>query len=122
MEYCVELPDQPGEMASLCEALADHDINIMTAAAMTATGAVVAIVTDEKEDTERVLTGLGLAYSTNEVLLVSLPHKPGALAGMSRTMANAGININSIYIMSKNDEDAVIAFTVDKPSDARAMI
>ena len=39
-----------------------------------------------------------------------------------RTMGNAGINIQSIYIMSKDEDEAVIAFTVDNPAAAREMI
>jgi hypothetical protein len=37
-------------------------------------------------------------------------------------MGNAGININSIYIMSKDDDKAVIAFTADDVEAAREMI
>ena len=46
-EYSIKLPDKPGMLADLCEALAEKQINILTATALTATGAVVAIVTDE---------------------------------------------------------------------------
>ena len=121
-EYCIKLPDRPGEMASLCEVLAENKINILTAAAMTATGAVLAIVTEDSEATIAVLDSLGYEYHVEEILLVTLPHQPGALAGLSRTLANAGINIKSIYIMSKDENQGVIAFTVDDVTAAREMI
>lgn len=121
-EYCIELPDEPGQMATLCEALAARDINILTCTAMTATGAVVAIITNQEEDTSDVLNELGYTWHQSEVMLVTLPHKPGALAGLSRTMANAGINIKSVYIMSRNEEEAIIAFTADDPTAAKEMI
>lgn len=121
-EYCIKLPDKPGEMANLCEKLASSDINILTAAAMTATGAVLAIVTDDDAGTNGVLDGMGYEYAEEEILLVTLPHQPGALAGLSRTLGNAGINIKSIYIMSKDDERGVIAFTVDDVAAAKEMI
>ncbi len=121
-EYCIKLPDRPGELANLCETLASNDINILTAAAMTANGAVLAIVTDDDGGTNTVLDNLGYEYAEDEVLLVTLPHQPGALAGLSRTLGNAGINIRSIYIMSKDDQQGVIAFTVDDVAAAREMI
>ena len=121
-EYCIKLPDRPGELANLCETLASNDINILTAAAMTANGAVLAIVTDDDGGTNTVLDNLGYEYAEDEVLLVTLPHQPGALAGLSRTLGNAGVNIRSIYIMSKDDQQGVIAFTVDDVAAAREMI
>jgi len=121
-EYSIKLPDEPGMLAELCEALAEKQINILTATALTATGAVVAIVTDEDEKTSSVLDAFGHEYHTCEVLLVNMPHKPGALAALSRTMGNAGINIQSVYIMSKDDDKAVIAFTVDDVEAAREMV
>ena len=121
-EFCIKLPDEPGQLATLCEELAARDVNINTAAAMTATGAVLAIVTEKLEETREVLDKLGHEYHESDVLTVVLPHKAGALAAMSRTMGNAGINIQSIYIMSKEEDDAVIAFTVDNPAAAREMI
>ena len=120
-EYSIKLPDEPGMLADLCEALAEKQINILTATALTATGAVVAIVTDEDEKTSSVLDAFGQEYHTCEVLLVNMPHKPGALAALSRT-GNAGINIQSVYIMSKDDDKAVIAFTVDDVEAAREMV
>ena len=121
-EYCIKLPDKPGQMADLCEALATEGINLLTATALTATGAVVAIVTDDNSGTTGVLDRLGHEYHVSEVLLVTMPHQPGSLAALSRTMGNAGININSIYIMSKDDDKAVIAFTADDVEAAREMI
>ena len=121
-EYCIKLPDEPGRMAELCEALAAENINILTATALTATGAVVAVVTDDEAATTRVLDQIGHEYHVSEVLLVTMPHKPGSLAALSRTMGNAGINIKSIYIMSKDEDKAVIAFTADDVEAAREMI
>ena len=121
-EYCIKLPDEPGQMAILCEALAEKGVNLMTACALTATGAVVAIVTDEPESTTVVLDGFGHEYYTNDVLQVNVPHKPGSLAAISRIMGNAGINISSLYIMAKDEDSAIIAFTVDDIEAAREMI
>ena len=37
-------------------------------------------------------------------------------------MGNAGINISSLYIMAKDEDTAIIAFTVDDTEAAREMI
>ena len=121
-EYSIKLPDEPGQMAILCEALAERGVNLLTACALTATGAVVAIVTEDEKNTTTVLDHFGHEYHTSEVLQVKVPHKPGSLAAISRTMGNAGINIASLYILAKDEDSAIIAFTVDDTDAAREMI
>lgn len=121
-EYCIKLPDEPGQMAILCEALAQRGVNLLTACALTATGAVVAIVTEDEQATTAVLDECGHEYHSSEVLQIEVPHQPGSLAAISRTMGNAGINIASLYIMAMNEDTAIIAFTVDDTDAAREMI
>ena len=59
------------------------------------------------------LDKFGANYSTNELLLYSLEHRPGALAEFTRKIADAKINLNSFYIMHMEESTAEIAFTVD---------
>ena len=44
---------------------------------------------------------------------IHLDHRPGALAEFTRKIADAGINLNSFYIMHMEESTAEIAFTVD---------
>jgi len=48
-----------------------------------------------------------------------MPDQPGALAQFARRLADAGVNINSIYILSKYRGDAELVFSVDDIDKAR---
>ena len=113
MEFQIELTDQPGQLAAVTEAIASGGANILGAAAIGKARPAVALVVDDEEATVVALEKYGAKYSTNELLLYTLEHRPGALAEFTRKIADAGINLNSFYIMHMEESTAEIAFTVD---------
>jgi hypothetical protein len=50
--------------------------------------------------------------------LVRLPDRPGALAEFARQTAERGINILSLRVICKEEDQAVVIFLVDKPEEA----
>lgn len=57
-----------------------------------------------------------------ESLIVKLDDKPGALAEMSRNLADAGINITNVHVLNKQGEYVYDSITVDKPREARNVL
>ena len=53
-----------------------------------------------------------------ERALISVSDKAG-IAEFARRLADAGVNINSIYILSKHRGDAELVFSVDDVDKAR---
>lgn len=51
-------------------------------------------------------------------LLVRLPDHPGALAEFSQQVAQKGININTLRVIAKEGDEAVVLFLVDRPEEA----
>ncbi len=98
-EFTVEVQDRPGTLADLTEALAKHAINIVAlhATACPEQG-IVQFVTDDSDATVSALKDLDTDYTTQDVLIVGLPHQPGALAQLSRALGDAQININALYM------------------------
>ncbi|MAS62743.1 MAG: hypothetical protein CMA34_03610 [Euryarchaeota archaeon] len=113
IEFQIELSDQPGQLAGVTEAIALGGANILGAAAIGKARPAVALVVDDESATKKALDNYGASYSTNELLLYTLDHRPGALAEFTRKIADAGINLNSFYIMHMEESTAEIAFTVD---------
>ena len=113
IEFQIEFSDEPGQLAGVTEAIASGGANILGAAAIGKARPAVALVVDDENATMKALDNYGAAYSTNELLLYTLDHRPGALAEFTRTIADAGINLNSFYIMHMEESTAEIAFTVD---------
>ncbi|MBT4058895.1 MAG: ACT domain-containing protein [Euryarchaeota archaeon] len=119
MEISMELPDAPGSLAMVTEALASANVNIETICAIGKVAPNVALVTKQVPQTKAVLDKLGVQYSVNELLTMVMPDQPGVLAQFSRRLADAGVNINSIYILSKFRGDTELVFSVDDVERAR---
>ena len=98
-EFTVLLEDRPGSLADLTEALAKHAINIVALHATPCpSNGIVQFITDNTDATVTALKNIDMDYTAHEVLMVSVPHQPGALAQLARAIGDAGININSVYI------------------------
>lgn len=118
-EFIVHMENQPGRLASLTEALAAFGVNIE---ALTAYGhdgdSSVRLIVDDAPTTRRVLDEADLNFDENIVLSVQLPHRPGELANLTRRLADAGVNIEAIYVLRSSSDGIEFALSVDQPETA----
>jgi hypothetical protein len=121
-DFRISLPNEPGQLARVCEALSARGVNIKSLAGIAATPPVLAIITDNEEDTKEALEELGLTYVQDELLIVRLSNIPGEIATISRKFADAGINIESIYMMREIGEEGEIAITVSDFEKAKKIL
>ena len=121
-EFNVSLTDRPGELAQVASAVGDEGINILGCVGMGRSTASVTMVTDDEEATKKVLKSMGRDFEVNELILTSLPNKPGALAGMTTKLSDAGVNIKSFYIMKMELDVADVAMTTDNPSKTKELL
>ena len=121
-EFNVFLTDRPGELSQVASAVGDEGINILGCVGMGRSTASVTMVTDDEEATKKVLKSMGRDFEVNELILTSLPNKPGALAGMTTKLSDAGVNIKSFYIMKMELDVADVAMTTDNPSKTKELL
>ena len=121
-EFNVSLTDRPGELSQVASAVGDEGINILGCVGMGRSTASVTMVTDDEEATKKVLKSMGRDFEVNELILTSLPNKPGALAGMTTKLSDAGVNIKSFYIMKMELDVADVAMTTDNPSKTKELL
>lgn len=118
-EFIVRMENRPGRLAALAEALAAFEVNIE---ALTAYGhdgeSSVRLIVDDAATTRRVLDEADLGFEENRVLGVTLPHRPGELANMTRMLADAGVNIEAIYVLRSTSDGVEFALSVDQPDTA----
>lgn len=118
-EFVVQMENIPGRLASLAEALAASGVNIEALAAYGLNGeSSVRFMVDDALTTRRVLGEADLRFEENTVLSVHLPHRPGELANMTRRLANAGVNIEAIYVLRADSDGIEFALSVDQPETA----
>lgn len=122
MEFSMALSDQPGELARVSREFSDRGINISTICAIGRAAPNVAIVTEQVMEARLALESLGVAFTVSELLTLVMPDKSGALADFSERLAAAGVNIQSIYVLSRYHGDTELAFSVDDVDKARATL
>lgn len=118
-EFSVRLANRPGQLAKLARMLADASVSIEAFAAVADNGqSHIRIVVDAPARTRRVLMGADLEFDEREVLDTFLPRGTGTLAHMAESLANAGINIDSMYLLHSDAQGFHMAVTVDDDDNA----
>jgi hypothetical protein len=120
-EFSVTLVNKPGQLAALAGQLADAGIHIESLAAIGSDGeSLVRFMPDDADVTRHVLTDAGVHFEERPILDTFLRDEPGALAEVTQRLADAGVNIDSIYLLHSNAEGLHFAVTVDDPDLAKA--
>ena len=110
-EFLINLEDKPGAMAECCEAIGDAGINILAGAGIASSNAAVVIVTDNADGTAAVLAEIGVEYSMRRLETVVLHHEPWSLGVFTRSLAENGINLQSLYIMKTDGDEVHIGYS-----------
>lgn len=118
-EFVVSMENRPGRLAALTEILAAVGVNIEALAAYGHDGeGTVRLIVDNAEATRRALADAGLHNEERTVLSALLPHRPGELARLTRSLADAGVNIDALYVLNSNADGIELALSVDQPATA----
>lgn len=119
-EFTVHLPNRPGSLADLAERLAAVGINIEALAAMGFdASSTVRLIVDDEASTRRLLDHNGLRFEERRVLTTMLPNKPGSVAAMARQLADAGMNIDAMYLLRTTRGGMEFAVAVDDAASDR---
>jgi hypothetical protein len=107
-DVTVTLEDRPGTLADLGEALGKAGINIEGLTAVSSEGrAIVHVLVEDAAAARTALEGAGIKVEGEaEPLISELPSgqvdQPGVVGQMARAMAEAGVNIQVVYLATKN--------------------
>lgn len=120
--FTVELENQPGELARLCEAMANGGINLLLCATTRAGSGVVALIADDEAFAQTVLDNAGIDYLMHRALTVRMENKPGIAAATFRKLADAGVNVNLVLPVHISDELFFAVICVDNEDAARGAL
>ncbi len=116
IEFSIDTPNRPGQLAQLARELANARINIHTLSAVTVKDAkYIRIVVDDDEAARKVLADAGIVYGERRIVTACLRDKPGALADLADALTATGTNIEAFYLISSDGEEMNFALAVDDP-------
>ena len=94
-ELNLRLPNSPGALAGVCRLMSDERVNIV--ALMLESGGQLRMVVDNHVHAAAVLREHHHQVTEREVILVTVPNAPGALAPALKLLAEASVNVEYAY-------------------------
>jgi hypothetical protein len=122
-QFVVQLDNRPGAMATLAEALASRgvDLRAIGGGGIGDSGHVIMTTADD-DTTRKVLDEGGYTFIEGESILAEVDDKPGGMARIARSLADAGVNIYGHLFLGRWGDRAMFAFVVDNPERARPIL
>lgn len=123
-QISVFIENKPGRMAEILEVLAESKIDISALSlADTSDFGILRLIVDQPEAAMLALKESGVVVKSTEVLAVSMDDQPGGLAGVLRTIADAGLSVEYMYaFVGKLDGKALVVLRLDHPENAMATL
>ena len=103
-DLVIEIDNEPGALARVAAAISDAGVNLAAATCMgTAEKVELHILVPRAEAARHALALTQLAVSRErEVVVVDVEDRPGVLADLTRKVAHAGIDLDLVYVATRN--------------------
>lgn len=103
-DLVIEIKNEPGALARVASAISDAGVNLAAATCIgTADEVELHILVPHAEAARRALVLSQLAVSRErEVVVVEVEDRPGVLADLARKVARAGVDLDLLYIATRN--------------------
>lgn len=103
-DLVIEIENNPGALAEVAAAISDAGVNIAAATCVgTAETAELHILVPHPEAAKHVLAISHLGVTRErEVVVIDVEDRPGELADLARKIARSGVNLDLVYVATRN--------------------
>src|SRR5215218_438807 len=104
VDLVIDIENTPGALAEVAAAISDAGVNIAAATCLgPAERAELHILVPHAEAARHVLAISHVAVTRErEVVVVEVEDRPGVLADLTRRIAKAGVNLDLVYVATRN--------------------
>lgn len=119
-DLTVALENEPGTLAALGEAAGKAGLNLGGVAGYGEGGRfAVHVLVDDAEAARKAFTDAGIEVTgERDALVVDCEDSPGALGALARKVADAGVNIDVVYVATQTK---IVLVTNDNAKAASAL-
>ncbi|MBM4019658.1 MAG: ACT domain-containing protein [Planctomycetes bacterium] len=122
-QLSVALENVPGQLSRLCRVLAQAGVNIRGISISDAADiSTVRLCVSDPAAAKRALKEAGIPFITQDVVMVEVQDRPGALEDVAARLGQARVNINYVYSAGGEQGKAVLVLGVDNVDLARQML
>src|SRR3712207_4508644 len=120
VDLVIDIENTPGALARVAAAISDAGVNVAAATCVGAgERAELHILVPHAEAARHALAISHVAVSRErEVVVVEVDDRPGVLADLTRRIAEAGVNLNLVYVATRNR----VVFGADDLTGLRAAL
>jgi len=103
-DLAIDIENSPGALAEVAAAISDAGVNIAAATCVgAAERAELHILVPHAEAVRHMLAISHVAVTRErEVVVVEVEDRPGVLADLTRKIAKAGVNLDLVYVATRN--------------------
>ena len=103
-DLVIDIENSPGSLAAVTAAVSDAGVNLAAATCLgNGERAELHILVPHPEAARHSLATAQLAVTRErEVVVVDVEDRPGVLADLARKIAQAGVNLDLVYIATRN--------------------
>ena len=104
VDLVIDIENTPGALAEIAAAISDAGVNIAAATCVGAADrAELHILVPHAEAAKHALAISQVGVSRErEVVVVEVEDRPGVLADLTRKIAKAGVNLDLVYVATRN--------------------
>ena len=104
VDLVIDIQNSPGALAEIAAAISDAGVNIAAATCVGAgEQAELHILVPHAEAAKHALAISHVGISRErEVVVVEVEDRPGVLADLTRKIAKAGVNLDLVYVATRN--------------------
>src|ERR671918_3073923 len=104
VDLAIDIENSPGALARVAAAISDAGVNIAGATCVgTGERAELHILVPHAEAAKHALAISHVAVTRErEVVVIDVEDRPGVLADLTRKIARAGVNLDIVYIATRN--------------------
>jgi hypothetical protein len=122
-DLAVHATHHPGELARITNALSLADVNIKSIAAMAiGNQGLIRILPDDFEAARGALRESNIRFEEKELVTVLLENKAGEVTGLAAKLAEAGLNLDALYVVGLAGDMVELAISVDDVKKAKKIL
>jgi len=122
-DFAIPLSHKPGELGRVAAALARAGVNIKTVAAMViGNQGMVRLIADDVDATRHALNEAHIRFEESEVVTTLRENRAGELEDVADRLANAGINLQALYVVGLEGDLVELAVVADDAKKAKKLL
>lgn len=114
-QLSVFLENRQGRLGEVLQVLKDNDVNILSISlADTTEYGLLRLIVEDPEKGKDALLAAGFSAMLANVVIIKIPHTPGSLQNMLKTVVDKEINVEYMYgLTTEGNEASIVIKTSD---------